>query len=62
MWSLDGRRKNSRGIMVDIQLVEEGEGHVLVFSDGDVSNTIYLDKKNRYKLMQILIEEQLKEV
>ena len=47
---------------MDIQIVKEDNGHLLIFCDGDISSTIFIDKKNRYKLMQILIDERMKEI
>jgi len=47
---------------MDIQFIENEDGHLLIFSDGNVATTIFLNKKNLYKLQQLLIEEQLKEV
>ena len=47
---------------MEIQVTVEEDGHLITFVEGDVSNTIFLNKKNRYKLQQLLIEEQLKEI
>ncbi len=49
---------------MEIQILEEKDnnGHLLEFTEGGVSSVIFLDKLSRYKLMEILINEQLKEV
>ncbi len=48
---------------IDITEEKDRNGHILEFTEGDtISTCIFLDKKSRYKLMQILIEKQLKEV
>lgn len=48
---------------IDIKKVEDRDGCILEFHDGATwSSFVFLSKKDRYKLQQLLIEEQLKEI
>jgi hypothetical protein len=48
--------------MMEVQIVKEGMGHLLIFTDGSVSNVVFLEKKEIYQLMQLLAEEALNDL